>query len=174
MSNKTLQIAVIAGALIIGVGLFLAKTVPDSPETLPTQSDADVQNEETDSEIVTGDDIDSQIDEAIALTQGEAPMKGILKLREIADNNPDNFRVYLELGAMSLQTGQYDKAIGRFNHIIDRDTTLLEAHYMLAATHLSLQDTAAALQSMEYVVQNAEDNSEFMIQGNNFIQQLLK
>lgn len=173
MSNKTLQIGVVAGALIIGIGLFMAKTVPDSPETLPTQSDVNLEGEDSDGENTTGDDIDSQIDEAIALTQGEAPMKGILKLREIADDNPDNFRVYLELGAMSLQTGQYDKAIGRFNHIIDRDTTMLEAHYMLAATHLSLKDTAAALRSMEYVVQNAEDNSEFMIQGNNFIQQLL-
>lgn len=154
----------------MGAALFFGRKIPESAEALPTEG-------ETENTVATDEeksDIDAQIDEAIELTQSKAPMQGILKLKDIADNNPDNIRVYMELGAMSLQTGQNEKALERFMHVIKRDSSFLEAHFMLAASHLAVEDTAKALESMQFVTANAEDNSELMIQGNNFIQQLLK
>ncbi len=166
MTNKSLQIIVVVIATALGAALFFGRTIPESTKALAVESETSDNTE--------GQDIDAQIDEAIALTQKEAPMKGILKLREIADQNPDNIRVYMELGAMSLQTGQNEKALKRFSHVIEIDSSFLEAHFMMAASHLAVEDTAKALESMNYVTNNAEDNSELMTQGNNFIQQLLK
>lgn len=170
MTNRTLQAIVIAGAIAAGTALFLGRTIPESSGALPTEGEAEnaIATDEKNS------DIDAQIDEAIEITQSEAPMQGILKLKEIADNNPDNIRVYMELGAMSLQTGQNEKALERFQHVIERDSSFLEAHFMMAAAHLAVADTAKAMESMRFVTANADDNSELMIQGNNFIQQLLK
>lgn len=169
MTNKSLQIIVIAIVLGIGAALFFGRTVPDSKAALPTESGGESVENNTENK-----SIDRQIDEAIELTQSEAPMQGIMKLRDIADNNPDNPRVFMELGAMSLQTGQNEKALERFSHVIDQDSSMLEAHFMLAASYLAIADTAKAINSMNYVVSNADDNSELMKQGNTFIKQLLK
>ena len=72
------------------------------------------------------------IDDAVKLiTEGIAPMKGILRLREISEEDPSNIEAAYYLGVFSLQSGQYDKGVGRMEHVLELDSTHQTAHYFL-------------------------------------------
>lgn len=49
------------------------------------------------------------------------PMQGILMLRELADQYPENPTVLFNLGRFAIQTGQYDKAIERLSAAMEID-----------------------------------------------------
>lgn len=62
---------------------------------------------------------------AIALVEAppeDQPMAGILMLRELEAENPDNPGILYNLGRFAIQTGQYDKAIERLEKALSLDT----------------------------------------------------
>jgi tetratricopeptide (TPR) repeat protein len=54
---------------------------------------------------------------AMTYVSSPEPMKGILMLREVLKENPDNRSALFNLGVLSMQSGQYDKAIERFERV---------------------------------------------------------
>lgn len=134
MFNKK-QILLIAGALILGVGLYNLPIIP--------QSKQQVMVEETSSDQV-------KLAEAVALVQGDNPMKGITMLREMLQENPENIDVMRHLAHFSIQSGQYEKAIERFNQILAIDTVhYTDAYFYLGRTYATINDTASAVQCFE-------------------------
>lgn len=167
MRERKLQVIIIAAGVLIGVSLFFAQTIPDKVQD--DALEAGVPADES------HDDIDAEIEEALALTKGDAPMQGIMKLRDLAENNPDNRRVYMELGSMSLQTGQYENAVQRFDHVVNRYEDHLEARYLLAVAQVNTGDTTTALQNMQRVLDKAgSDREEIKQQAEEFIKELSK
>ncbi|MBY0427032.1 MAG: tetratricopeptide repeat protein [Cytophagales bacterium] len=63
---------------------------------------------------------DPEIKSKMAMTyvSSPEPMKGILMLREVLKENPDNRSALFNLGILSMQSGQYDKAIERFERVM--------------------------------------------------------
>lgn len=61
-----------------------------------------------------------------------APMEGILKIRAIADKNPNNIFAQFMLGYGGLVSGQTDKAAERFKRVIELDPSNTEAVFLLA------------------------------------------
>ncbi|MEM8566688.1 MAG: peptidase, partial [Bacteroidota bacterium] len=51
---------------------------------------------------------------AMTLVSSSNPMQGILMLREILQEDPDNEQATFNLGVLSMQSGQYEKAVERF------------------------------------------------------------
>jgi len=51
--------------------------------------------------------------EAIALVQGQDPMRGIMMLRELVEQDSDNAEAHWHLGRFSIQSGQYEKTLDR-------------------------------------------------------------
>jgi len=95
-------------------------------------------------------DLDANIGLATVLVSGtNAPMEGIMMLREIDATHPDNIKVNLELGRFSVMSGQMDKALERFERVLQKDSLNLQARYMMAQTYLGLTDTAAAVLELE-------------------------
>ncbi len=95
-------------------------------------------------------DLDAKIGLATVLVSGtNAPMEGIMMLREIDSSHPDNIKVNLELGRFSVMSGQLDKALERFDSVLQKDSLNLQARYMKAQTYLGLTDTAAAVLELE-------------------------
>jgi|GEM_PF-3327096 tetratricopeptide (TPR) repeat protein len=126
---KKPQIGLVLGCLIIGVVLYI----------MPNKSS--VEQKEIKSDIA----LDQQIDEAIHLVEsGEAPMPGILKLKELEAANPDNRRIQFQLGLFSIKSGQFEKAVARFENVISIDSTDAEAYYYKAHSYagLGVLDTA--------------------------------
>ena len=62
------------------------------------------------------------IEEAVELVKsGSDPMKGILKLRKIAEDDPNNVEAQFYLGIFSVQSGQLKKAITRLTKVLELD-----------------------------------------------------
>ena len=65
----------------------------------------------------------SKIDQAVQLVkEGQQPMQGILMLRDILEDEPNNIRVHYHLGEFSMQSGQYEKAEMRFKKVLELDS----------------------------------------------------
>jgi len=51
---------------------------------------------------------------AMTYTRGSNPMQAIATLREVLDKDPENEQALLNIGLLSIQSGQYAKAVERF------------------------------------------------------------
>ncbi len=73
------------------------------------------------------------------------PMKGILEVRKVVQEHPDNLYGQLVLGLGGKKSGQYDKAIERFKIVVDKQPDNLEAIFNLAETFEMKGDKANAV-----------------------------
>jgi len=55
---------------------------------------------------------------AMTYTRGTNPMQAIATLREVLDKDPENEQALLNMGLLSIQSGQYGKAVERFTKLI--------------------------------------------------------
>ncbi len=85
------------------------------------------------------------------------PMQGILTLREIIQEDPGNEQATFNLGVLSMQSGQYDKAVERFESLIEKDPSNIEAHFFLGVSYLELGNSSQAREEFEFVRNNAND-----------------
>lgn len=107
---------------------------------------------------VSVDPTETKIAQAVALVNGTEPMKGIMMLRELAEEYPENAEVQWHLGHFSIQSGQYDKAIVRFNNVKDLDETgFPDVHFYLGRTYATMDSIGPAIASFEKYKTLVED-----------------
>ena len=73
------------------------------------------------------------------------PMQGILEVRKVVQEHPDNLYGQMVLGLGGKKSGQYDKAIERFKIVVDKQPENLEAIFNLAETFEMKGDKANAI-----------------------------
>lgn len=73
------------------------------------------------------------------------PMQGILEVRKVVQEHPDNLYGQLILGLGGKKSGQYDKAIERFKIVVEKQPDNLEAIFNLAETFEMKGDKANAV-----------------------------
>lgn len=84
--------------------------------------------------------------EAVALVNGQDPMRGIMMLREIVQQEPDNAEAQWHLGLFSVQSGQMDKALERFKKVRDLDAEgFPDVWFYLGRTYATLDSTDQAI-----------------------------
>lgn len=84
--------------------------------------------------------------EAVALVNGQDPMRGIMMLREIVQQEPDNAEAHWHLGLFSVQSGQMDKALERFKKVRDLDAEgFPDVWFYLGRTYATLDSTDQAI-----------------------------
>lgn len=84
--------------------------------------------------------------EAVALVNGQDPMRGIMMLREIAQQEPDNAEAQWHLGLFSVQSGQMDKALERFKKVRDLDAEgFPDVWFYLGRTYATLDSADQAI-----------------------------
>jgi len=140
---STAQALVVTAVVLVGVLLFIA------PQKSAQEKAAVGQPE-----------VNALIDSAIALVNGASPMQGILLLREVLENNPENVRAHFELGVFSIQSGQFQKAIDRFDRVIELDSNQVEVYLYRGRAFASLNDTANALLDFEKFKQTRSDDPQ--------------
>ena len=147
--------------LLILVGLALLAFLYFLPVTPSgsTQATADEETATTpaqDSEELSPDE---KVDEALRkLQSGELPpMQAILQIRSVADEYPENVKANFTLGVMSIQTGQFDKAVGRFEKVLELEPQNTDAHRFLAQAYMNSGDSARARESLEKAYETATD-----------------
>jgi len=72
-------------------------------------------------------------------------MEGILKIKQVADKNPNNMYAQLMLGLGDIKSGQYDKAIERLQTVAQKEPNNLQAIFNLAETFERKGDKANAV-----------------------------
>ena len=134
--------------LAIGMGIVLALYIYTS-SVRPTRKMKNVQLTLTE-----------QIKEALSdIQNGESPedqMKGILKMRALAESNPQNADLQWQMGMFSMQTGQYEKAVARFEKVISLDAQRLDAYMQIAQSYSALQDTSNAQNALSTLIEKSE------------------
>jgi cytochrome c-type biogenesis protein CcmH/NrfG len=96
---------------------------------------------------INPNEISHKINLALVYTDNppqDNPMKGILMLRELNDQNPDQPAILLQLGRLAMRTNQFDRAVERLERAFQLDPTLQEAACMLADAYTQLGKQAKA------------------------------
>jgi len=152
---KNTQIVAVAVVFLIGIAIYLAPHQGNSTEVVQVDRS-----------------IDAKINEAVAIVnEGSAPMKGIMMLREVLEENPNNVRAHFQMGMLSVQSQQFSKALERFNKVIELDAENVEAYYFRAHTFASLNEFEKAKTDFEYVIDNTSDQ-EMKSEANKFLTEL--
>jgi tetratricopeptide (TPR) repeat protein len=85
-------------------------------------------------------------------------MKGILMLKEVIEEDPNNELALLNLGLFSMQSGQYEKAIDRFKILISVNPKNGEAKIFLGQSYAGLGKNQEARKIFEEVIKNETDS----------------
>lgn len=146
--------------LIIGValvaGLVFAPTQPEAPSAETEEQDH--QHEAADH---SHGSPDAEVDSILAQMQRGTlpPMQGVLKIRSIAEAHPENVKAQFTLGLMSIQTGQFDKAVQRFDRVIELRPDDIQPYRLRGRAQLALKDTNAAVASFKKALSMADKST---------------
>lgn len=86
---------------------------------------------------------------AMTYIGGEETMTGVKLLREILEEDPENESAIYHLGILSLQSGQYDKAIKRFKDLVRINPTHAAAYFYLGVSYKESGKKKNARESFE-------------------------
>ena len=67
-------------------------------------------------------------------------MQGIMMLRGILEEYPENTTAIFNLGLLSMQSGQFDKAVGRFEKLMTIDGSNFQAAYYLGVSYFETEN----------------------------------
>jgi len=133
------QVLVLLAAIGVFVLLLLAPRTPDVPEP----------------EVET---FEGRLEKALLMVNSAEPMKGIMALREIAEEDSTRAEAHWHLGRLAIQTGQYDKAIVRLEKVIAIENDgVPEAWSYMGQAYLALGDTLEAIESLNKYMTLIED-----------------
>ncbi len=92
---------------------------------------------------------DVKVKLGVAYTITASPMQGIKMIREVLEQEPDNQLALFNLGLLSMQSGQYDKAVGRFERLLAINPRDVNACLLLGQSLVNLNKTKEAIEKME-------------------------
>jgi tetratricopeptide (TPR) repeat protein len=75
----------------------------------------------------------------------DSPMEGIMKIREVAERDPENMYAQFMLGLGGMISGQFDKASERLLKVVQHQPDNVEAILMLAEAYERQNDKASAV-----------------------------
>ncbi len=146
--------------VVLGLGLLaLLYFAPVTPSSGGVQEEETSVEGETEQAELTPD---QRVDDAIQkLESGEVPpMQSILKIRAVAEEFPDNVKANFTLGLMSIQTGQFEKAVNRFKSVLRVQPNNTDAMQFMASSQLRLGDTISAKENYSMALSLVKDSAQ--------------
>lgn len=99
---------------------------------------------------INPDNEDTKLALATGYIEGTGePMRGVQILLAITHDKPGDIPANMLLGRMSIQSGQFDKAIGRFETVLKQEPENKEALYFLAQAYEGKGDKKKAIELLE-------------------------
>lgn len=149
--------------LALGViALIALNLAPVVPEKTPAEKKPGVASS-TPGDSTQNLSPDEQVRQALQqLRDGtKPPMQAILAIRSVAEKHPDNVLAQMTLGSLSLQTGQYEKAISRMENVLALTPESSEAWAVKGRAEAQLGDTTQAIASIKKALQysNAQNRA---------------
>jgi tetratricopeptide (TPR) repeat protein len=81
---------------------------------------------------------------AMTYLSSGAPMQGITMLREVLAEDPNNEPALFNMGMLSIQSGQYDRAIERLSELIKINPSHTQGHLLLGIAWMNTGEKAKA------------------------------
>mgnify|MGYP001406244133 CR=1 FL=1 len=78
------------------------------------------------------------VENALKLIESNNPMEGVFMLRKILEKEPKNKEALFNLGVLSIQSRQFNKAIERFNQLLIIDSLDKRAYLHLGISNFEL------------------------------------
>ena len=145
--------------ILILIGLALLAFLYFSPVT-PSLDETPEEVVTEEAPEVTGiTDPDMRVDQALQELQDGTtpPMQAIMKIRQVAEDHPENQKAQLTLGLLSLQTGQFENAVMRFGNLVSLDSSNGESWKYLAEAKLGAGDSVEARKDFEKALLLVDD-----------------
>lgn len=103
-------------------------------------------------ELTSGDEaLDMKANIAMTYIATSNPMQGISMLTEILNENPEHEGAIFNLGILSIQSNQYDKAVGRFEKLVALYPENLQGQFYLGLSYKESGDLEKAREQFEKV-----------------------
>jgi outer membrane protein len=99
--------------------------------------------------VLNPSDLDSKAKQAMTYLSGDNPMQGIFQLREIIQENPKHQLTLYNLGLLSLQSGQYEKAVTRFEKLVRLYPENIEGQFYLGVAYLESGSREKGVEQLE-------------------------
>lgn len=109
---------------------------------------------------------------AMTMVVTDSPMVGIQLLREVLAERPDFREALLNLGLLSIKSGQFDRAVERFTELLALDSTDWEARLYLGVSLAETGKTEEAKQELEKVVNHPAADAAIRATASGYIQEL--
>jgi outer membrane protein len=94
---------------------------------------------------------DAKTKTAMTYMSSEAPMKGIMMLREVVEADPGNELALFNLGMLAIQSGQYPRAVDWFGKLLAVNANHLQGNLLLGVAYLNQGEKEKARQQFEKV-----------------------
>ena len=109
---------------------------------------------------------------AMTLVASENPMNGIQMLREIVAEDEDNRQAILNLGLLSVQSGQFERARKRFETLVSMDTTDHEAKLYLSVSMMELDQPSQARLLLEEILASSDSIPAIKVMAMDYLEAL--
>ena len=94
----------------------------------------------------------------VTYTITATPMQGIKMIRSVLEKDPDNQLALFNLGLLSMQSGQYDKAVERFERLLQINPKDANSCMLLAQSLINLGKNEEAIKKLEAVKINLSES----------------
>lgn len=119
----------------------------------------------------TPSDLEVKSQMAMTYIATAEPMKGIQMLRDVVAEDEDNELAQYNLGVLSVQSGQFDKAVERFEKVVSVNPGHLQAQYFLGVSYFETGKKKKARRQFERV-KTLSDDPETLANADNYLNQL--
>jgi outer membrane protein len=108
---------------------------------------------------------------AMTYTKSKNPMQAVMTLREVLEKDPNNEQALLNIGLLSVQSGQFEKAAERFKKLLSLNPQNWLGTFYLGIAYAELGNKAEALKCFEKVKKN-EKQPQILQAAEEYLKQL--
>ena len=98
-------------------------------------------------------------------------MQGIIMLRQILEEDPGNEMAMYNLGTLSVQSGQYDRAVEYFKQLVSINPQNMQAQFYLGLSYYELGEKGKARKQFE-LVKGIEDDPAVIATVEGYLKEL--
>ncbi len=121
---------------------------------------------------INPDNLNAKTDLGICYVEGTPqPMQGITLLREVVETNPDHEYAQLNLGFLSMKSGQFEKAAERFTKVLEINPARIDMYIYLGEAQARMGNNEKAVENLEMFT-NLSGDRELVAEVQNYIDEL--
>ncbi len=108
--------------------------------------------------VLDSDPANLEVKTKMAMTYlSSSPMQGVTMLREVLAADPKNELALLNMGMLSIQSGQYERAVERLEELVKINPNHAQGHLLLGIALMNTGDKVRAKQQFEKIKQMDSD-----------------